>query len=299
MQGVRCCQEEAINTLYVIGNGFDLWHGLPTSYRDFYDFAKSTLDEIEYYYSFNLQDHDPWHDFENALGEFDPDIFLEFYNEVDVTSESFRPKDIYGLEDEITEQADLHVSSIQEVFSDWVSQIEISQALPKMVFPQGSQFITFNYTSTLQSIYAIENSRVLHIHGRVDLHDELIFGHGNEITEQPEFDEDGESTRTMFSEAEGNAMYPLWALQKPVPDVLNRHKEYFTQLNDVDEIVVIGHSLNKIDWPYFTKIANTAIGAKWKIICYNEEEKHDHFNSLVKCSVPEENIVILEYSDLV
>ena len=36
-----------MTTLYIIGNGFDLYHGLPTSYTDFYEFGKKLLDEIE------------------------------------------------------------------------------------------------------------------------------------------------------------------------------------------------------------------------------------------------------------
>jgi hypothetical protein len=245
-----------------------------------------------------LRNHKPWHDFENALGEFDSDSFLDFYNEVNVSSGDFRPKDVYGLEDELTEQTDLHVSGIQEAFRDWVNQIEVNHALPKMAFPLDSKFITFNYTSTIQSVYSIEKSRVLHIHGSVDSYDELVFGHGKEILKQPEFDEDGESTRSMFSEAEDNAMYPLVALQKPVQNVLNRNEDYFNQLSDICEIIIIGHSLNSIDWPYFTKIAGIAVGAKWKVIYYDEEE-NEYLESLVECGVPEENIVTLEYSDLV
>jgi hypothetical protein len=39
-----------MTTLYIIGNGFDLWHGLPTGYGDFYEHAKEALDEMEAYY---------------------------------------------------------------------------------------------------------------------------------------------------------------------------------------------------------------------------------------------------------
>jgi hypothetical protein len=167
-----------------------------------------------------------------------------------------------------------------------------------MTFPCNSQFITFNYTSTLQTVYGIDDSKVLHIHGSVDLHHELIFGHGKEIVEPTEFDEDGESTGSMFSEAEANAMYPLRVLQKPVLNVLNDYEEYFSKFDNVNEIIIIGHSLNSIDWPYFSKIADTT-AAEWKVVCYDEEEEEIFFDSLVECGVPEEDIAIIEYSDLV
>ena len=60
-----------MTNLYIIGNGFDLWHGLPTSYREFYEFAQDTLDELGNYYLFDLSVHEPWHDFENALAAFE------------------------------------------------------------------------------------------------------------------------------------------------------------------------------------------------------------------------------------
>lgn len=54
--------------LYIIGNGFDLWHKLPTSYDLFYDFAKDTLDELESYFYIDTTQGGPWSDFENCLG---------------------------------------------------------------------------------------------------------------------------------------------------------------------------------------------------------------------------------------
>ena len=39
-------------------------------------------------------------------------------------------------------------------------------------------FLTFNYTSTLEDLYAVPDIRVLHIHGEAKLSDsELILGH--------------------------------------------------------------------------------------------------------------------------
>ena len=41
-----------MEVLYVIGNGFDLWHGLPTKYTDFYKFIEGGLDELKKYIYF-------------------------------------------------------------------------------------------------------------------------------------------------------------------------------------------------------------------------------------------------------
>lgn len=287
-----------MKTLYIIGNGFDLWHDLPTSYNDFYGFAKDLLDEIEEYYSFDLRQNQPWHDFENALGKFDADNFFSIHNEVNVNSEDFRPRDIYGLEDELTEQTKNHVSTIEETFVDWVDSIDVTNAVQKMIFNTNSVFITFNYTSTLQSIYNIEDERVFHIHGSVRRHSELIFGHGENITEPSEFDEDGEYSGHMFSEAESIARYPLYALRKPVEAVLDKNEGYFSSLNDINDVVIIGHSLNNVDLPYFHRIKNHVGNVIWKVYCYEASDKEKYTQSLLKCGVSRDKIEIITYDEL-
>ncbi|MFQ1595655.1 bacteriophage abortive infection AbiH family protein [Aeromonas veronii] len=287
-----------MKTLYIIGNGFDLWHDLPTSYNDFYGFAKDLLDEIEEYYSFDLRQNQPWHDFENALGKFDADNFFSIHNEVNVNSEDFRPRDIYGLEDELTEQTKNHVSTIEETFIDWVDSIDVTNAVQKMTFNTNSAFITFNYTSTLQSIYNIEDERVFHIHGSVSRHSELIFGHGENITEPSEFDEDGEYSGHIFSEAESIARSPLYALRKPVEAVLDKNEGYFSSLNDINEVVIIGHSLNNVDQPYFHRIKNHVGDVMWKVYCYEASEKEKYTQNLLTCGVSRDKIKIITYDEL-
>ena len=277
-------------TLYILGNGFDMWHKLPTSYGDFYDYASSFLSEIEHFYSSGLHYHNPWHDFEKALGEFDAGAFLDDYNEIDWTAEDFRPSFVYGLEDEMTEQADAHVNSIRETFVEWIQQIDVSKATKKIEFPEDSLFISFNYTTTLQSVYGIDSRRVLHIHGNVENNDELIFGHGREIEYAPDFDEDGEPTRDMFSDARGNATYPLHALKKPVDEVLARHRQFFENLQDIETVVVIGHSLNEIDYPYFRRINDVLPDVSWHVIYHRTGESAGFIQSLVACGVPPDRI---------
>lgn len=273
-------------TLYIIGNGFDLWHKLPTGYSDFSVFAGRFLTEIEHYYSSNLREESPWHDFENTLGNFDSSIFLDDYNEIDVTADDFKPSLLYGLEDEMTEQTDAHVNSIREKFVEWIQQIDVNDAEAKINFPENSLFISFNYTSTLQSVYGIDDHRILHIHGNVENNDELIFGHGKEIHDVPDEDENGESTRDMFSDARGNARYPLHALKKPVEEVLARHSNYFEQLScDIETVVVIGHSLNAIDHPYFKRINAVLPDVTWQVIYYSVNESAEFVESLVACGV--------------
>lgn len=287
-----------MTTLYLIGNGFDLWHGLPTSYAHFYEFSKETLDEIENYYSFDVAKTAPWCDFENSLGDFEWGEFYDAHNHIDVSSEDFRPSFVYGLEDDLTEQANQHVEAIRECFQEWITGIDISTATRKLALSKDASFITFNYTSTLQSTYGIDENKVLHIHGRAETFEELVFGHGETMEEEPELDENGDSNRTMFSDAEGAAKYPFYALQKPVDKVLETHKNFFGSLAHTREIIVIGHSLNKIDQPYFRKLAVHAPNANWTVCLYAPEEQVHHVRTLVECGVPCGRIRVCTYRDI-
>lgn len=285
-------------TLYVIGNGFDLWHGLPTSYSEFNEFAQETLYELENYYLLKVAEGGPWCDFENSLGDFLWREFYDAHNHMDVGSEDFKPSLVYGLEDGLTEQADELVEAIRECFQAWVHEIDISSAQRTLDLAEDVRFLTFNYTSTLQYIYGIDEDMVLHIHGRAGTNEDLVFGHGETMEEEPELDENGDSNRTMFSDAEGAAKYPFYALQKPVNKILDAHQNFFDSLEDATEIIVIGHSLNKIDLPYFKKLADSAPGARWTICCYEADDEEVHINAMVECGISREFIQICDYSDL-
>lgn len=287
-----------MSKLYIIGNGFDLWHELPTGYDRFYAFAKEMLDELEQFYSFDMAHMGLWCDFENSLGCFDWHQFYEAHNHIDVASESFRPSEVYSLEDDLTEQSDHHVEAIKESFREWVKGIDISVAEMKLAFPEDASFITFNYTSTLQSIYGISDERVFHLHGCADKFDELIFGHGETMEEEHELDENGDSNHTMFSDAEGSAKYPFYALQKPVSEMLQKNRDVFDSARHVSEIVVVGHSLNNVDLPYFRELAACAPSARWLICCFEEADKVHHVEQLLSCGVLREIIRTCTYADL-
>ena len=70
--------------LYIIGNGFDLMHGMRTSYSDFKDWLLSIgcieiVEELQCIYK--LQENNEfvlWSDFEKALGEYDVDVALNW-----------------------------------------------------------------------------------------------------------------------------------------------------------------------------------------------------------------------------
>lgn len=149
-----------MSTLNIIGNGFDLWHGLPTSYGSFYVFAKEVLDEMESFYLIDPGSKGPWSDFENSLGKFDWQLFYDAHDNTDPTAENFRRSEVYGLEDDITEQVDSLVEDIKEKFHEWIESIDISQVQKKIFFSEVESFLTFNYTSTIQAVYGVDPKNI-------------------------------------------------------------------------------------------------------------------------------------------
>jgi hypothetical protein len=282
--------------LYILGNGFDLWHGLPTSYRHFHEFARETLDEVESYFHIDLSDQtSPWHDFENCLGKFDWKSLYQEHDNTDVKSEDFKPSHVYCFQDELTERADELVDSIQTQFQEWVEEVDVSMAPRLFTFDPTSRFISFNYTSTLQTAYEVEDRHILHIHGRAG-QGELAFGHGVQIEEAPEFDpESGESNRTIFSDAEAAAKYPLHAFRKQVEEIINKNLSHFAALKDISEVIVIGHSFNDVDLPYFREIARYATACKWVVYCFQESDSEHHPQQLIRCGVSKDSIVTASY----
>lgn len=285
-----------MTTLYIIGNGFDLWHGLPTSYNHFYKFAKDKLDELEPYFHTDVAY--PWHDFENSLGTFDWEQFRDDHDHSDIAAEDFCTSELYGAEDELNELADNLVTEIRERFNAWIEGIDISVASKKMQFGLNDRFFTFNYTSTLQLVYGIDVDNIHHIHGRTDNYDELIFGHRETMEEKPELDENGDNNRTMFSDTEDAAKYPFYAFLKPVDKVIAENRDYFESLRDISEVRVIGHSLNEIDLPYIQELAQSVSGSKW-IVYYKEQKDEDHHvQQLLKCGVQMEDIKCIDIQKL-
>ena len=60
-----------MRNLIILGNGFDLAHGLQTKYSDFRDYIWNNNREFYKQLTKYIFEDDLWNDFENALGSFD------------------------------------------------------------------------------------------------------------------------------------------------------------------------------------------------------------------------------------
>ncbi|KMQ61830.1 hypothetical protein ACM40_05740 [Chryseobacterium sp. BLS98] len=296
-----------MNRLYIIGNGFDRYHNLPTGYSDFHQFViknhPSLENTFEEYFKLSTKlsadNKNLWADFENDLSTFNWKAFFDDKNQIDVLDDSFRPSLIYSLEDDLEQETEILISSIREAFEDWLTDLSLESTKKKLHFEEDSIFLNFNYTLTLEEVYQIPSEKILHIHGDVENNQGyLIFGHNKNLKAKPKFDKYGETTRTPFSDSEANAQQPFYRFQKPVRDIIRDNECFFKNLHDINEIIILGHSLNIIDLPYFKKIKKyVADLSRWKASFYSDGEKESHLKSLQKIGIDESKIEFFKISD--
>lgn len=253
-----------VNHLYIIGNGFDLYHGLPTSYGHFRDFVKeydNELAELVEKYYLHKKEGDFWSDFEVNLGGFDDDLLREYglnYLE-DYGCDNWRDAFHHDYQYELDRIIDRITQGIRKTFCNWLSQLSFDE-LDKKAIPieKDAYYLTFNYTRTLEQIYDIPTKNILHIHGTYKDHDneEIIYGHGgrpyiieNSI-DDPRIAEGEKIIKEYFEKT-----------TKPVKQIIHRYRKFFYRMiEDVKNVTIVGHSMNEIDYPYFKRICNSIKG---------------------------------------
>lgn len=210
--------------LFIIGNGFDLRHNLPTSYGDFRNYVKKNDEQLyekiyEMYknsilkhYSYPCDDvaldaatNQPideykmlWQDIERNMEIANDGIILDVDEDLGLEMSYDGDK---GYEDTM----EIHISEIysnmperlRDNLKNWISQIETKNILKKTskISEQGlNLFLNFNYTLLLEETYEIEPSQICHIHESVK-DSTLIMGHKNhekikELSSELEFFEE-------------------------------------------------------------------------------------------------------------
>lgn len=285
-----------MKNLYVIGNGFDRFHGLPTSYGDFFIFVSQNnselLKRLESNFNLRYDEKGRWSDFETDLGTFDYEMYYEDNYHLDLNDDGFRPSFAFCLEDDISESTNKLVEDIQNTFHEWLNEIDIQGAERKQFdFQSDDLFLSFNYTTVLEDIYEIDATQLLQIHGSLNK-SELILGHNVLLESELEIDENGDSNRTILTDSINASKLPLAAFYKPVDEIISSNSSFFCDLSDIDKIIVLGHSLNIIDLPYFKEIYRNAMSASWFVSYREDEEKQKHIKVLEEIGISPRKIFL-------
>lgn len=111
--------------------------------------------------------------------------------------------------------------------------------------------MTFNYTDTLESVYCIDPDNIKHIHGYVkNKNEELVIGHCNQkaISYALEKKKEAEVNFVDFAVSTFDRVSKYFnTTLKRTSNIIYENTEFFNSLSNVDEVIIIGHSLNKVD----------------------------------------------------
>ena len=154
------------NKLFIIGNGFDLAHNLPTRFNpDFMNFALK-YEQDNFWDLYQTRDDNIWADFENLLSY--PD-----FNSLEEIFDGYAPDYLSDRESDrnaIIFQVDLN-GNLKDALYEFASNAEKflnntqSNSFFERTLDSDGYYINFNYTHTLEDIYYIPSEQILHIHG--------------------------------------------------------------------------------------------------------------------------------------
>ena len=268
--------------LYIIGNGFDLHHGIPSSYAAFGRYLEArdseTYQILERYFAL---DFGFWFEFEDRLASFDSDFVLEDMSQflASYGADDWSDSGHQDFQYEVGRVVGALTETLRARFGDWIRQLPIptpvSFAGRWAKLDPAALYLTFNYTPTLQRLYGIPEAQVLHIHGSAaDLESQLILGHGWEPGDLDPYRVESEPENADMRVIEGIEIVDGYFKNtcKPTARIIETYRQNFAALSDVTEIVVLGHSLAEVDHPYFEAlIANIDVSkVRWRVSVFDD-----------------------------
>lgn len=255
------------NILIIVGNGFDLYHGLQTKYVDFYSWLKrnnyddfiSNMEEI--YPSVTSTTLNLWHDFETAIGEYDLSILYSLFGEND-------PAIVQDAELCAKNRFQPLISQIRPLIREWIRSVDLTKIEPKLPLPNNALYITFNYTLTLEQVYAIPPSQILHIHNSIK--DDYIIAGTDRLENRWSLEKENLRYEEEYYKKGVVEVFNL--LYKEFDKQLRTHSKFFDCLNAINNVFILGHSLSVIDQRYFGEIANKVGKAQWYVSKHSDED---------------------------
>lgn len=263
--------------LFILGNGFDIAHGLPTRYSHFRkyleqiqgvetnEFDNRNRASIITYFDRRCDGED-WKDIEYALGLFP--LYLEGYNpEIDDRKE----KEKY-----VFYQSSLLLEVIH-AFRRWVNSISIDDAKPKHNFTQiingeDFAFLTFNYTPILEKIYNIRETAICHIHGKQG--DQVVMGHNRRDDDSIDF--------WLLADVAPYLRQEFYRLFKDPLVNITHNQNFFDSLADLTDIYSYGFSFSEPDREYIELICEkTTERTMWHLSSFDPPDVQEEYKKII------------------
>jgi hypothetical protein len=272
--------------LYIIGNGFDLHHGLRTSYMNFRDNYVKKRSPIFWNYLLDIYGDTPqqddlwWRDFENMLGRVDYASLANSHNGEAIGFMKVR---------------NFMQGTLPPLFGKWIKEVDTQIDLNTLTLvPEidtDSWFFTFNYTMLLERFYNVDDSHICHIHDSIKHPDDIIVGHdsdgGQLVKYVQEYNKDYQKTDSSY--ANSINQYVINGAKKVKDRIISYEIEgKFNQYSDIKHFVVMGFSLNDIDIPYIKMIIEVnknILGADWTLYWYSDGEDEYMINKLLELGI--------------
>ena len=327
--------------IFIIGNGFDLNFKLPTSTDNYKECLESFTIEgrsnclnASDFFSTYIENY--WSNTEQLLANLDL-ISLSEDNIVPPDYLSDHESDRDGGIVLMEQLSDDVISARDEALALMVSKADLTHIDTSTINEKAfddALIINFNYTTTLERLYTLNKSSILHIHGCLEDGDYLIFGfkedesynpeedfvtnavlnnrlneeikeiESNRLLSKAEKDEQIETLRYNY-ESEFNDYY-INEQEITLANLYNLNKKEFQfdklesflnghigKNSKIEEVVVLGHSLNDVDSEYFELIERRVKPRCWTISqykkhpCLAELKKYSFSNKKQFCSIDE------------
>ncbi len=261
--------------LYIIGNGFDLFTGLKTSYSDFSQWLNRNYifvyEALESTYGITGE---WWNDFENQLGKLDiPEYISRHPTPKETLEDIYKRKEFEKKGDGIpsfhhdcpcAHRLEGVLDILQYCIEKWAQYVQQCYIEPKYthIIKEQSFFINFNYTDTIEFLYSIPEERVLHIHGRASNREHLVFGHDVPVLWGEIKNKEAEEVANILYRYEKNPYYYI------------NHFYLLEKISNVKHIHILGFSFSDIDIPYIQWIADhTSSNCDWEVSWFSEIDK--------------------------
>lgn len=271
-------------TLYVIGNGFDLMHGVPSTYYHFRNFLgkDSQLRSVLESY---LTREDLWADFEESLAHIDSGAMLNVVDDwmriYDTNEPDKASGDFHDAVESAVKPVKIIMDGLPAAFRRWVESLRpdgCSRPLEK-VLKKEAMYLNFNYTEFLETIYGIPREHILYIHGcRKRKDQELVLGHAPCRQKITSVHKKAQDPRLVEQARETAAHYIAHyedATAKKTDALIEANHEFFLKQAFVRDVVMIGHSMAMVDEPYFQeirRISGSTTAVNWYVGWHNEED---------------------------
>lgn len=231
-------------TLYILGNGFDIAHGLKTSFSDFKNFIHhyKQNDRNDIYLVKELYKNlsrDEWNDFERNIVNVNSQTIVEL-------SRAFGGLDFVSFTLPLTLQQVMH-AFINDAMHKWEERRVFN-------LKDNSLVLSFNYTDMPLLVYNVDHFNYFAIHGSYansfySSEERFIMGHDYyDFKRNEELEKENKDYKKLVQR-----------LEKPVDELIKQDKTGFFEIlksegYKINEIVIFGYSYSDIDNRYLKEI---------------------------------------------